>query len=318
MNCLKEIIGVAGCDGKQPLVLLNTLPGISIKSLDMIANEDKITFLGVIDNILERAAMRIEIDLQSMAGIKLAYPTETFCIGRLREPLALTGGNAGLQGILFNFNQSKYLVLNILSLFFRSHIDQTLKFYIIDLVTNEIYDEITADLVIGENEIILNKQYFPRRHSNKLFIAYEGSDTLYYSSTADACYDDCSCNTTNCFMQACGNETRGYKVNSTHETYGLSLKYLEECSISRLICENANIFRNVILYAAGIEYVLDVMGSSRLNRFTAIKVDDYVKLQAIYESYYKKSLQAAVSAIDFCDNCCFTCEGGIRYTYANP
>ena len=52
INCLKSVIGVLGCKEPQPLVYLNSLPGISIKSLDMIANEDQITYLGVISNIL--------------------------------------------------------------------------------------------------------------------------------------------------------------------------------------------------------------------------------------------------------------------------
>ena len=180
------------------------------------------------------------------------------------------------------------------------------------------YDTINADLKVGENEIIVNKKYFPRRHSNMLFISYEGSDTPYYSSTSQPCFDDCSCYSTNCFIEPCGNKTQGYKTNFTTETYGLGVKWLEECSFERLICENASLLVNALLYAAGVEYVLEVMGSSRLNRFTTTKVEDLQKLLAIYENYYKKALTTAMKSLDFCDNCCFLCEGGIRYTYASP
>jgi len=318
MSCLKEIIGVLGCNEKPPLVYLNSLPGISIKSLDMIANEDKITFLGVIDDIITRAGMRLEIDLFAMAGVQFADATETYCIGRIKEPLQLISGQAGLQGIIFTFNQSKYLVLNLLSIYFRSYRDQTLTFYISDLVTNETYDVIEAELFEGENEIVINKKYFPRRHSNKLFVSYEGSSTLYYSSTSDNCFDDCDCFTADCHIEPCGNKTQGYKINKTNETYGLGVKWVEECSLERLICENASRFRNAILYAAGIEYVLEVMGSSRLNRFTQTQNTDLQKLMLIYESYYKKAMQAAVKSINFCDDCCFRCEGGLKYTYASP
>lgn len=318
INCLKNVIGVLGCKEPHPLVYLNSLPGISIKSLDMIANEDQITYLGVINNIIERAAMRIEIDLFSFSGVQFSAPTETYCIGRLKEPLTLTPSTAGLQGIIFTFKQSKYLVLNILSLYFRSPIDQTLTFYVSDLVTNEIYDIFEADLVQGENEIVINKRYFPRRHSNQLFVSYEGSDSDYYSSTSENCFDNCSCVTRDCHIQPCGNKVQGYKINKTQETFGLAVKWLEECSIERFICENATFFRNAILYAAGIEYVLEVMGSSRLNRFTQTKGEDLNKLMLIYESYYKKAMQAVVKNLNFCDDCCFECAGGIQYTYASP
>jgi hypothetical protein len=317
-SCLKNLIGVAGCKEPYPLVYINSLPGISIKSLDMIANEDQITYLGVIDNIIERAVMRIEIDLFSVSGVRFSVPAENYCVGRIQEPLTLVQSAPGLQGVLFNFKQSKYLVINVLSLFFRSPVDQTLKFYIIDLVTNEIYDVIQANLLQGENEIIVNKRYFPRRHSNQLFIAYEGNDSDYYSTKSEECYDDCSCFTSNCHIDPCGNKTLGYKNKKTDETYGISVKWLEECSIERFICENSMFFRNVILYAAGIEYVLEVMGSSRLNRFTQTKNEDLNKLMLIYESYYKKALQSVVKNLDFCDNCCFDCKDTIQYTYASP
>jgi hypothetical protein len=315
MNCLKNIIGVLGCESDtRPLIYLNRLPGVSIKSLDMIANEDQITYLGVIDDIITRAGMRLEIDMLALGGIRLTQDSQAQCLGRLVEPVEQKIGESGLQGMVFTFRQSKYLTLKILSLFFYSPITQNVTFYVIDAVTNEVYDTIPAQLQPGDNEIPINRSYYPRRSGNFLLVVYEGEGVSYYETIDEPCYDECQCR----FITACGNKRMGFKDDFTEETFGLGVKFIEECSVSRLICENASLVANALLYAAGVEYVLEVMGSSRLNRFTSVKVEDYNKLLAIFESAYKKALTAALKNIDVCDGCCFDCENIITYTYASP
>jgi len=315
MNCLKNIIGVLGCESDtRPLVYLNRLPGVSIKSLDMIANEDQITYLGVIDDIITRAGMRLEIDMLAMGGIRLTQDSQASCIGRLVEPAEQKIGEPGLQGMAFTFKQSKYLTLKILSLFFYSPVAQNITFYVIDAVTNEVYDTIPAQLQPGDNEIPINRSYYPRRSSNFLLVVYEGEGVAYYETIDEPCYDACDCR----YIRVCGSKRMGFRDDFIEETFGLGVKFIEECSVSRLICENAALVANALLYAAGVEYVLEVMGSSRLNRFTSVKVEDYNKLLAIFESAYKKALTAALKNIDVCDGCCFDCENIITYTYASP
>jgi len=223
------------------------------------------------------------------------------------------------QGIIFTFKQSKYLMLNVLNILFRSEADKTVTFYVKDTVTGDIYDTFTVDLVAGENTIPINKSYAPRRHSNKLFIGYDGSTTGYYVTSDRSCYDDCDdCGCSDVCEANGGDIVSGFSVTKTGMTYGLSVQYSLDCSFSRLLCENIGALKQAMLYAAGIEYMYEMMGTSRMNRYTMTKREDFDSIKDMFEARYKNSLKAAIKNINLCDTCCFECKGGILYNYVNP
>lgn len=57
MNCLTDYIGLKGCSNEPPAsgLYINTLPGISLQSLDMIATPDQITYKGLWSDAQEEA-----------------------------------------------------------------------------------------------------------------------------------------------------------------------------------------------------------------------------------------------------------------------
>jgi len=318
MSCLENVIGVPGCHyDSAPIVMLNTLPGISIRSLDAIANEDKLNFIGVIEAIGERVAMRIESDFATNIGIELKAYNEVFCTGRLKDPLTLVPAAVapGLQGIVFEFLQSKQMVMTLLNVYFRSPVAQNLDFFVIDLFTGDVLDTVNVDLVQGENRFSIGKEYYPRRHSNKLFIGYEGSASGYYDSEDKECYDGCTCDCEE--IKSCGgcSVISGFKQTYTDSTYGMSVEWAINCSYCRLLKDNVHLFRNAILYAAGIEYLLELMGSSRINRFTSLNAEQNAELMQNYNKMYYSSLKSATKNLNLCDHCCFECTGGIHYGY---
>jgi hypothetical protein len=299
--------------------MLNTLPGISTRSLDAIANGDRVTYLGVIEAISERVAMRIETDFAANIGIELKSYNEVFCTGRIDDPLTYVPANAvpGLQGLVFEFLQSKQLVMHVLKLYFRSDIAQTINFFIIDLFTNDLLDTITLELEPGENEFYLGNEYFPQRHSNKLFIGYDGSTTGYYSTSDSECYDGCHCGCPQIRVCGCNKLVSGYKNEYTHDTYGLSIEWAIACSYCRLLTENIHLFKTAIMYAAGVEYMLELWGSDRLNKYTTTKADENEKLLEYYKKMYISSLKSVTQNLNLCDHCCFECKGGIQYKYVD-
>lgn len=322
MGCLKTLINVRGCSQDvQPFVYLNSLQGITIKSLDSISNEDRITYVATLEAIIERAYRRMINDLAINAGIQLNSFQETYCIGRLNDPLEFVpASGAILQGIQFKFQASKYLSLYIGSLFFYSNVVQTLNFYVYDNVSGQILDTITADLVVGENNIVVNKSYFPGRYSQRVMIVYNSADSGYYKSTAEACHDACcTCEGLPCASTGCFWGSGVANLATTHETYGLGVEYALECSWERLICSNARLFSQAILYAAGVEYIYELESSYRFNQYTSTKKEENQERKKLFEKRYLQELKAAIQGLNFQDNCCFECKGtGIMYKFAMP
>lgn len=69
MNCFIDYIGLSYCAGvyEQPAsgLFLNSLPGISIQSIDAIADSEQTTYLGVWDDVQKSAVAQFRIDVIS-------------------------------------------------------------------------------------------------------------------------------------------------------------------------------------------------------------------------------------------------------------
>lgn len=69
MTCLVDYIGLQVCGGvyESPVsgLYINTLPGISLESIDKIADSEQITYRGVWDDAQTEAAIRFKMDFIS-------------------------------------------------------------------------------------------------------------------------------------------------------------------------------------------------------------------------------------------------------------
>lgn len=63
-SCLKDYIGlkVCGTEYVESQLYINSLPGISLESIDKIANEDQVSFKGVWSDAQDEAYVRFKID----------------------------------------------------------------------------------------------------------------------------------------------------------------------------------------------------------------------------------------------------------------
>lgn len=81
LSCLQDYIGLSFCGGvyEQPAsgIYLNSLPGISIKSIDSIANPDQVTYINVWNDVQRAAGDQFRIDL--LTEIKKCYRLDTGC-----------------------------------------------------------------------------------------------------------------------------------------------------------------------------------------------------------------------------------------------
>lgn len=66
LDCLDNYIGIKDC-GEDPESgqYINTLPGISLESIDMIADSEQITYAGVWSDITTEAKARFKTDVRS-------------------------------------------------------------------------------------------------------------------------------------------------------------------------------------------------------------------------------------------------------------
>lgn len=81
LSCFIDFVGLSYCAGiyEQPGsgLYLNSLPGISIESIDKIADSEQVTYLGVWDDVQKSAVAQFRIDV--LAEIKKCFKLDRDC-----------------------------------------------------------------------------------------------------------------------------------------------------------------------------------------------------------------------------------------------
>lgn len=79
MNCLTDYIGLKVCGNETSGSgqFINTLPGISLESIDKIADSEQITYKGVWDDVQEEAWNRFYIDVVN--ELTKCYELQPYC-----------------------------------------------------------------------------------------------------------------------------------------------------------------------------------------------------------------------------------------------
>lgn len=79
LDCFIDLVGINICEGQEKPAggYLNSLPGISLQSIDKIADSEQITFKGVWDDVQESALQQFRIDV--LDEIKKCYQLNRDC-----------------------------------------------------------------------------------------------------------------------------------------------------------------------------------------------------------------------------------------------
>lgn len=81
LTCLTGYVGLQNCGGVYEIpesgLYINTLPGISLESIDKIADSEQITYAGVWNDAQTEAAVRFRIDF--IAEVTKCYKISTDC-----------------------------------------------------------------------------------------------------------------------------------------------------------------------------------------------------------------------------------------------
>jgi hypothetical protein len=108
-----------------------------------------------------------------------------------------------------------------------------------------------------------------------------------------------------------GNDPMVYE--NDWDTFGLTATFNIGCSYNNMICDNKMNFVTCLLYAMGIEMMIETLYSERLNYFTTIKAQEAEALKGIFQAEYDSRLANALDGIDISTrNCCIECNYPIQ------
>lgn len=315
--CLKDYVGIKGC---TPVPLsgkyINQLPGMSTELIDNIASKDQITYVGVWNDIQDMSYMQFKSDVANYILTDRNYEyQETFYqtrkIAKYTNDLILEGSN--YRGIHVKMPDSKYSELFVKSIQLISKNEISSKIIIIDLNNNSKIDEIEVDLIIGLNEISIDKKYFSKFQTLNFFIGIqENFETVEVKPEYYFMDSDCECS--HHFNQ--DNEYRYYPaifdltngfLDETGAGQGFALDAEINCSLDAYICDFKEKFLTAWMHILAYQTLFYKIGSPRVNMFTTSNLQQTIFLRDEFISTYKKEIRKAVRSIPL-DNLCAMCD----------
>lgn len=307
MDCLLNYIGLTGCGSSTPAsgLFVNSLPGISLKSVEQLADAEQQTYLGVWADVQTRALKRFELLLNSELSkeyklratkytIKTKYENYPFgsptTTSFAEKPSILIESNCGSE---LNFHHIK-------SIFFQAPtLSMGVTFTFWDYDTKQILDSYSSTAFNAVSEFIIEKKFY----CHKLIIQCSYNQNAFYTDfQTEKIYSDCvdiSFGLTNALPDS---------FTNTNKNYGLSILYSNKCSWSSIVCKNKEAFTMPLWYMLGSELMMERMVSDRINRYTVDK-KQAEELKAYYDSETEKSMKQAIAGISLesCD-CCLECD----------
>lgn len=315
LDCLTDAVQLRGCGANSPtpLLFVNSLPGISLKGFEYLADEEQKNYTGVWSDIKIRAIERFRLSFQSAMNSKyrLITMSDALDLGRKIDTTETTAAAAENRGILFDLDkglpeQYKNSALSShwvesFSLYSQSTYTTTVK--VTDKDLNTVLRTETVDLVSGWNTVKINEHYTARKILITFDASTEASVSLEIPSTIRYSYNGVSVSG--------GYYTTASGIDSWTETdnsYGLSVKYALRCRYDSLICSSIDLFAVPFWYLCGAEFMLERLTSDRVNKYTVDKKQAQVNWQ-FYEDKFADTLKLAVDGIDICHDACVDCGG---------
>lgn len=319
MDCLIDSIGIIGCGTSSPAsgIFINSFAGMSLESIEAIADAEQGDYIGVWADVQKNASRRLSTDVSVELGkrYKLNRLASSIDLGREIDSTTTTTADTEYRGLLFDtdkdYSDSSLYKHSAL----QSHYIQSVSVYsgvsvtgstlkIVDHITNTTLGTFTQDLSIGWNLIPINSSYSGRRiavgidsssiNSVKLDVPVNIQWPFYCSSAIEGFK-----------WTVGGNVSSGTKGDNS---YGMSVVYGVRCSYDNLICNNADLFYLPYAYLCALELTVQRQFSSSINRWT-LASDEAEKLRLYYEAEYQKVLTQVCHSITLSySDCCLECD----------
>lgn len=340
MNCLTDWIGIIGCTTITPGsgIYINSLPGISMESIDKIADADQITFQGVWDDVQLRALKRMDVDLsnQFRKKYKISKVKQSIDLLKLYDDTNdQTAADTDWRGFIaeLTYKNLQKLVSSSFQVFQVQSFSIYLKAVALDgmgdpyPVTIKIFDlqsglvldsfSITAP-VVGWNNVSVNKYYAAYR----IFVAYDATNI-------ESVKQDISQDLVNSFIgysysifgRSGGMSVNGAKsaalsslildadITKGQNIYGLTSVINVQCRYDALVCNNKDSFTLALWYLLGEELMDERIYSNRINRYTTVDVKKAKELKELFNKKYTEALAECCDNIDLdTSDACLECH----------
>lgn len=331
MDCLSGYIGIRGCSDSEPAsgLYLDDLQGISIKSIDKIANAEQITYKGVFTDIERRALRRFESLITNWLSLKyqIKRVSQSGNLGLTIQGDA-TAAAADYRGYWVLLSELDDYVKSPLhvyhqqthSLYLTQAQSATIKvFDVTGISSNSIelnqLDSTTFNGVVGWNTIQVNTDYKP---TLGIAVVYDATNiTSQGHEIPQGCYDYCGC-LDDCY--GCEAKVEGIRTNDLTpetvtrgtDTYGLSGIFSVGCKFDQFICDNRQAFATSLWFLYGHEYFNERLYSDRLNRYGIL--DREIAKEARDEMWkaFNEELQIILEGIDIKEDCCVSCNAQVK------
>jgi len=231
MNCLQDYIGLRGCSSTTPPsgLYVNDLPGISLKQIVSLTNEEEKTYLELWDVIQRRAQNRFSFDVREQMG--KAYKIKSINQG-ISVPGYSTGTGTTTADAEYGFTieydtmdtgyvPSPLSYIHVQKVDVYAEVSGTYYLTFRDIDSGAIVYSVSSNLSIGLNTVEVNYTF---NNVARLFggIALINGNS-YTSIKAPAITGEC-----------CGALSRGAwydgSFHYTQEVYGLCATYTIGCS----------------------------------------------------------------------------------------
>lgn len=338
MECLRGYIGIKwkGAEVPDSGLYINQLPGISLKSIDSLANAEQIDFLGVWDDVETRSLKRLQTAITNYFGRKyqLVQINESLALPTYHSEDANLVTNPAAQYRGFTFDLGWYG-----STLARIHIE-TLRLYMIapktglvikffEVIDNNIayeIDSMTVDCVAGWNTIKVQKNY----DVFKIFVGYDAADItspfmplngilnggpwygLYYNwGTPISPYQG--------ILRGALSDNPYGGLTEDGNIYGLSGYVSTVCKFDGIVCNTKEVFTNILWYMLGAELMVERIYSDRLNRYTTIDLKRAEMLREEFENRLAHEMEATLDGIELTTwDGCIKCNDLVRLEHSLP
>jgi hypothetical protein len=316
MNCLTDYIGLRGCSTATPPsgLYVNDLPGISLKQIVSLTNEEEKTYQELWDVIQRRAQNRFSLDVREKMS-------KEYKIKSINQGINVNGYSAGtgtlpnpaLYGFTLEYDTmntgyvpSPLTYMHIQQIHFYSEITGIYGLQFYDIDAKKQITQVDVTLNTGLNIIEINQTF---TNVGRLFVGFALDGGLDYTSIKAP---------SNYWTGCCGvlvrgaSSTNGTSFSFTEELYGFSPIFTIGCSWDGLICQNKNVFSRAYWYLTGIEVLSEVIYSTKLNQFTTVNLQKANELRTEYQVEYMKALEQICSGMNLECDCCLECSGSVQ------
>jgi hypothetical protein len=311
-------------------IYINQLSGISLESVDKLANEDQVTYLAVWDDVQTRGLRRFTTNV--IAYFKTKYRLKqlldrlTFGLSMTTEDLPPANEYRGIR-VTLNPDRDSPMVSPLISIafdkiqFYSDGYVGNLTFVIGDPNIGVIFTTIVA-VVDGWNTVIEHWQSPVIECPRSLSLAVNCSllstiKTVIPTTSSSGCGCDCACV---CLSDCCSAKVEGITYRNTavsitpDNAHGFKGYVSMKCSYDGLVCVNKDLFSTALWYLLGSEMMLERINSPRINKFTTVDLKKAKELQEYFEGMWKQELGIVIDSIDLNDgDCCLECDPVISY-----